>query len=186
MIVVRPLTIPDVKLVKLCAVADARGTFVETYNRRDFTAAGIEVTFVQDNESLSHEVGTVRGLHFQRPPHAQAKLVRVRRGAALDIAVDIRPDSPTFGRHVAVELIADGTSLYIPAGFAHGFCTLLPGTEIAYKVSAHYAPDFEGGLLWSDPDLGIKWPVAPDRAILNARDRAWPTLRALTAAGVHI
>jgi dTDP-4-dehydrorhamnose 3,5-epimerase len=159
---------------------DARGWFSETYNREAFAAAGLDIDFVQDNESESAEAGTVRGLHFQSAPHAQTKLVRVINGAILDVAVDIRPDSPTYGRHVAVELSAeDPTQLLIPAGFAHGFCTLKPNTRVAYKVNALYAPSHDHGILWNDPELAIAWPVGADSAILSAKDKIHPTLRAI-------
>jgi dTDP-4-dehydrorhamnose 3,5-epimerase len=162
--------------------ADPRGVFVETYNRRDFTSIGIADDFVQDNQSLSTHPGTVRGLHFQRHPHAQAKLVRVLRGRVLDVAVDLRAGSPTFGRHVAAELSAEnGRMLYVPVGFAHGFVTREPMTEVAYKVTALYAPDCDGGVFWADPDLGIEWGVAPEAAVVSDKDRHLPTLAALGA-----
>ncbi len=160
--------------------ADPRGVFVETYNRRDFTSIGIADEFVQDNASLSTQVGTVRGLHFQRHPHAQAKLVRVLRGRVLDVAVDLRSGSPTFGRHVAVELSAEGgRMLYVPAGFAHGFVTREPETEVAYKVTALYAPECDGGVFWADPTLGISWGVAPEAAVLSDKDLRLPRLAEL-------
>jgi dTDP-4-dehydrorhamnose 3,5-epimerase len=171
------LAIPDVKLVTPRRFADPRGFFAETFSRRRFAEAGLIADFVQDNHSLSRPAGTVRGLHFQRPPFAQAKLVRVLRGAILDVAVDIRPSSPSYGRHVAAELSADnGAMILVPEGFAHGFCTLQPDTEVLYKVSRDYAPQHEGGILWNDPALDIAWPVDAADAILSDRDRAWPTL----------
>ncbi|MFL5332885.1 MAG: dTDP-4-dehydrorhamnose 3,5-epimerase [Geminicoccaceae bacterium] len=161
---------------------DHRGFFLETYSARDFAALGIGEVFVQDNHSLSREAGTVRGLHFQLPPHAQAKLVRVLRGAVLDIAVDLRRGSPSYGQHVAAELSAGNAhQLYIPAGFAHGFCTLEPDTEVAYKVSAFYAPECDRSLAWDDPDLALPWPVAPGAAQLSDKDRRAPRLRDLPA-----
>ncbi len=167
-------------LLSVRRFADPRGVFVETYNRRDFTAVGIAEEFVQDNGSVSTGVGTVRGLHFQRHPHAQAKIVRVTRGRVLDVAVDLRADSPTFGRHVAAELSAEnGHMLYVPAGFAHGFVTREPMTEVAYKVSALYAPDCDGGVLWNDPELGISWGVAPEAAVLSDKDLRLPRLAEL-------
>jgi dTDP-4-dehydrorhamnose 3,5-epimerase len=156
---------------------DNRGVFVETYSRRDFTVLGIAEEFVQDNQSLSRQAGTVRGLHFQVAPAAQAKLVRVLRGRILDVAVDLRAASPTFGRHVAAELSAEnGFMLYVPVGFAHGFSTLEDGTEVAYKCSALYEPSCDRGLDWADPALGIDWRVAPERAVLSDKDRRHPRL----------
>lgn len=159
---------------------DARGWFSETWSERRFRAAGVECRFVQDNQSRSEAAGVVRGLHFQHPPFAQAKLVRCLRGAILDVVVDIRAGSPTFGRGLGVELSeANGEQLFIPAGFAHGFATLTPGAEVAYKVSAPYSPEHEGGLAWDDPALDVKWPIARDAAALSARDQVWPRLDAL-------
>jgi len=156
---------------------DHRGFFSETYNKRILRGAGIELDFVQDNHSLSPEVGTVRGLHFQLPPYAQAKLLRVTRGAVFDVAIDLRDGSPSYGRHVSVTISASAwNQIFIPAGFAHGFCTLEPDTEVIYKVTDYYAPEAESGVLWNDPDLGIPWPVGADEAILSDRDRAWPPL----------
>jgi len=177
------LAIPDVKLITPRRFADPRGFFAETFSRRRFAEAGLTAEYVQDNQSLSRPAGTVRGLHFQRPPHAQAKLVRVLRGAILDVAVDIRPGSPTYGRHVTAELSAErGTMIFVPEGFAHGFCTLSADTEVFYKVSRDYAPQHEGGILWNDPALGIGWPVGPADAVLSDRDRKWPTLSEFTQA----
>ncbi len=169
--------IPDVKIVRPKRFGDERGYFTETYSKRAYADAGIEHTFVQDNLSLSKSVGTVRGLHFQTPPHAQAKLVGVVTGRVLDVAVDLRQGSPSFGQHVAVELsAATGAQLYVPEGFAHGFCTLEPETRVSYKVSAPYAPAHDAGLLWRDPALGIAWPVTPEAAHVSEKDRALPTL----------
>jgi dTDP-4-dehydrorhamnose 3,5-epimerase len=138
---------------------------------------GIDTVFIQDNHSLSAERGVVRGLHYQLPPAAQAKLVRVARGAILDVAVDIRRHSPTFGKHVAAVLSAENwQQIYIPPGFAHGFATLEPNTEVLYKVSAPYAPDSERGVLWKDPALGIDWGVDPSTAVLSAKDTLYPQL----------
>ncbi len=151
--------------------SDGRGFFCETYNKKALEAAGFERTFVQDNQSLSHQAAVLRGLHFQKPPHAQDKLVRVLRGAIFDVAVDLRRGSPTYGQHFSIELSADNwKQLLVPTGFAHGFCTLEPDTEVAYKVSDYYAPDHESGLRWDDPDLAIEWPLAGAR-ILSNRDR---------------
>jgi dTDP-4-dehydrorhamnose 3,5-epimerase len=164
-------------ILTLRRFADPRGTFIETYNRRDFTSVGIAEDFVQDNQSVSTHQGTVRGLHFQRHPHAQAKLIRVLRGRILDVAVDLRRDSPTFGRHVATELSAEnGLMLYVPVGFAHGFVTREAVTEVAYKVTALYAPDCDAGILWNDPALGIAWGVDPAAATLSDKDVRLPRL----------
>lgn len=177
MVRVEPTALPDVKIVRTKILADPRGYFVETYNRQAFAAAGIEDEFVQDNSSLSTDVGTLRGLHFQAPPFAQAKLVRVARGRILDVAVDLRRDSPTFGRHVAVELSGENAlQLFIPVGFAHGFCTLEPNTEVSYKVTAHYSAAHDHGVAWDDPDLEIDWPVNPGQVILSDKDARHPRL----------
>jgi len=156
---------------------DLRGVFTEAYSQRDFAALGIAEAFVQDNVSRSTLVGTVRGLHFQTAPEPQAKLVRVLRGRILDVAVDLRPGSPTFGRHASAELSAEnGLMFYIPTGFAHGFVTREPDTEVAYKVTGYYAPGCDAGLAWDDPALGIAWGVAPDAAVLSDKDRRQPRL----------
>lgn len=177
---VEPTAIPDVKIVTPKRFGDNRGFFSETYNRQRFTEAGIDMEFVQDNHSLSAVTGTVRGLHFQSEPFAQAKLIRVVRGRVLDVAVDLRRSSQTFGKHVAVELSADnGRQLFVPVGFAHGFCTLEPNTEIEYKVSAYYSAAHDHGLAWDDPALGIAWPVDRAKAILSDKDRRQPTLAEL-------
>jgi dTDP-4-dehydrorhamnose 3,5-epimerase len=151
--------------------SDARGWFSETWNRRRLREAGIDVDFVQDNRSWSAKAGTVRGLHFQAPPRAQAKLVTVLRGAVLDIIVDLRRSSPDYGRWLGVTLSAElGQQLFIPAGFAHGFVTRVDGTEVLYKCSDYYAPDAEGALRFDDPDLGIDWGIDPAEAILSEKD----------------
>ena len=153
---------------------DARGWFSETWNREALRARGIDIDFVQDNHSLSVAPGTVRGLHYQRPPHAQAKLVRVGAGAVLDVAVDARRGSPTFGRWVGVELSAEnGRQLLIPAGFLHGFATRTPDAQLLYKCSDVYAPDCDGAVAWDDPNLGIDWGLAGE-ATLSDKDRAAP------------
>lgn len=158
---------------------DARGWFAETWSAARLAEAGIDCAFVQDNQSFSARAGTVRGLHFQAPPRAQAKLVRCLRGAIRDHVVDIRKGSPTFGRRLSVTLdAAEGASLFVPAGLAHGFVTLTDETEVAYKVSDLHAPELEGGLAWDDPALGLDRPLTGE-AILSDRDRAWPTLAAL-------
>ena len=177
MIEVLPTAIEAVKLIAPERIADDRGFFSEVYSARAFARAGIETPFVQDNHSLSVRAGTVRGLHFQSPPHAQAKLVRVTRGRILDVAVDLRRSSPTYGRHVAVELSAENwRQLLVPAGFAHGFCTLEPDTEIVYKVSAPFAAAHDLGLAFDDPALGIDWPVRPEQVTLSDKDRRQPRL----------
>jgi dTDP-4-dehydrorhamnose 3,5-epimerase len=157
---------------------DHRGFFSETFRHSALQAEGVVVDWAQDNHSFSAVRGVVRGLHFQRAPKAQAKLLRVTRGAVFDVAVDIRQGSPSYGRHVAVELSAENwTQIYVPAGFAHGFCTLSENTEVLYKVSSEYAPELEGGLVWNDPDLGIVWPIAAEDATLSPRDRDWPPFK---------
>ncbi len=155
---------------------DHRGFFAETYSRRTYASLGVDVAFVQDNHSLSAAVGTVRGLHFQAPPHAQAKLVRCGRGAIFDVAVDIRRGSPTYGKWAGFTLSADnGAQLYIPKGFAHGFVTLEADSEIVYKCSEYYSPEAEGALRWDDPDIGIEWPIKGN-AILSEKDASAPLL----------
>jgi dTDP-4-dehydrorhamnose 3,5-epimerase len=157
--------------------ADARGSFTETYNRRRLAEVGIPDEFVQDNQSYSVNAGTIRGLHLQLEPHAQGKLVRVLRGRILDVAVDLRRDSPTFKRHVAVEISAsEGTQLWIPSGFAHGFCTIEPDTEVLYKVTAYYEPTADRSIRWNDPELAIEWPFDESQVTLSNKDRAAPTL----------
>lgn len=174
------LAIPDVKVIRAKKFGDHRGFFSETYNKNAFDAAGLSLDFVQDNHSLSAEVGTVRGLHFQIPPFAQDKLLRVTRGAVFDVAVDIRRGSPTYGRHVsAVISAAEWNQILIPIGFAHGFCTLEPDTEVLYKVTNFYSPQHDRGLLWNDPDLGIAWPVQADKAQLSDKDHKHPRLAEL-------
>jgi dTDP-4-dehydrorhamnose 3,5-epimerase len=179
---VEATAIPDVKIVTPKRIGDPRGYFSETYHRQRFAEAGITIDFVQDNQSLSAAVGTIRGLHFQSAPFAQDKLVRVLRGRILDVAVDLRRSSPTFGQHVAVELSAEnGRQLLVPIGFAHGFCTLEPDTEIHYKVSAYYSAANDHGLAWDDPALGIAWPIDAARAVLSDKDRRQPKLADLPA-----
>ena len=174
---VTDLALSGLRLIQPARLGDARGWFSETYRRDRLAEAGIADAFVQDNQSLSAEVGTVRGLHFQLAPAAQSKLVRVLQGSILDVAVDLRRSSPTFGRHVAVRLDAHaGEQLYVPVGFAHGFCTLEPDTMIAYKVGAYYSRDDDRGLRWNDPALGIAWPVARDVAVVSEKDEVAPLL----------
>ena len=174
---IESLAIADVKLLLPDKHGDRRGFFSEVYNRRALAAAGIAIDFVQDNHSLSTEKGTVRGLHFQTPPAAQDKLVRVVRGAIFDVAVDLRRRSPSYGRHVSATLSQEAwNQLLVPAGFAHGFMTLRPETEVIYKVSAFWAPECDKGLLWNDPALAIPWPLPEGEAVLSDKDRAWPRL----------
>src|SRR5271166_376083 len=170
--------IPAVKILTPKKHGDARGFFSEVYNKAAFDHAGLDLTFVQDNHSFSAAVGTLRGLHFQTPPFAQDKLVRVARGRILDVAADIRRSSPTFGRYVAVELSAENwRQLLIPIGFAHGFVTLEPDTEVLYKTTAVYSPAHDRGVAWDDPDIGVKWPLPAGGAVLSDRDRRWPRLK---------
>lgn len=172
------LDIPDVQLIAAKRFADDRGFFTETYNQRAFMSAGIAETFVQDNFSRSRHAGTVRGLHYQAPPHAQAKLVRVASGRILDIAVDARKGSRTFARHVSVELSAEnGLQLYVPAGFLHGFVTLEPDTDVVYKVTDFYARECDGSVRWDDPELGIDWAVSAASVILSGKDAEAPLWR---------
>ena len=161
---------------------DSRGFFAETWSRPAMAKAGIDVDFVQDNLSLSDAAGTVRGLHFQAPPHAQAKLVRCGRGRLFDVAVDIRRGSATYGKWTGTELsFENGRQMFIPAGFAHGFATLEPSTEIVYKCSDIYVPGAEGAIRWDDPEIGIEWPLkgAP---ILSDKDAKAPALADLHSA----
>jgi dTDP-4-dehydrorhamnose 3,5-epimerase len=174
------LSIPEVKLFTPGLVRDERGFFSETYSRRTMAEAGVDAEFVQDNHSLSRPQGVVRGLHYQIEPFAQGKLVRVVRGSIFDVAVDIRHGSATFGRHVGTVLSAENWSqLWVPVGFAHGFCTLEPDTEVIYKVTAYYAPQCDRGIAFDDPDLAIDWPIAAAAAILSDKDRRQPRLRDL-------
>ncbi len=169
--------IPDVKIIRPKKFGDNRGFFSEVHSDSAFAAAGIAVRFVQDNHSHSADVGTVRGLHFQLQPFAQDKLVRVTRGAIFDVAVDLRCGSATYGRHVTAKISASAwNQIYIPAGFAHGLCTLEPDTEVLYKVSNVYSPAHDRGILWNDPALAIAWPVAVADAKLSDKDRKHPTL----------
>jgi dTDP-4-dehydrorhamnose 3,5-epimerase len=177
---IRPLAIPDVLLIEPRRHGDARGFFSETYSAPVLAAAGFDKPFVQDNHSLTEKRGTLRGLHFQRPPRAQDKLIRVARGAVFDVAVDIRARSPTFGRWVGEVLSAENwRQLLVPRGFAHGFLTLTDACEVLYKVTDIYAPELEAGLAFDDPELGIDWPIPVEEIVTNARDRAWPKLTKL-------
>ena len=172
-----PLDIPDVLLITPQKFKDSRGYFTETYQATDFAELGIRCSFVQDSQALSIPSNTVRGLHFQRPPMSQAKLVRVLRGAIFDAVVDIRRGSPTYGRWCAATLTAEGgEQLFVPHGFAHAYCTLEPNTEVFYKVDNLYSKECDGGVLWNDPTIGISWPIAERDAILSEKDRNLPLL----------
>jgi dTDP-4-dehydrorhamnose 3,5-epimerase len=174
---VTSLAIPAVKILRPRKFGDHRGFFSETYNRRALAEAGIDLDFVQDNHSFSAQPGTLRGLHFQTAPFAQDKLVRVVRGSILDVAVDLRHGSPTYGQHVrAVISAADWNQILVPVGFAHGVLTLEPDTELIYKVSNYYSPEHDKGLLWDDPALGIEWPVSKSEVVLSDKDRVQPRL----------
>jgi dTDP-4-dehydrorhamnose 3,5-epimerase len=182
--------LPDVLLIEPVRHADARGFFMESFRRDVFAAHVPGVSFVQDNHSMSVRAGTVRGLHYQRAPMAQGKLIRVSAGAVLDVAVDVREGSPTFGMHVAVELSADNAhQLWIPPGFLHGFCTLQDKTEVQYKVTCSYSAAHDGAVLWNDPGLDIAWPAIADAGLLSPKDAIAPRLRdagVLFAAGTAL
>jgi len=172
------LAIADVKVLIPKRHGDHRGFFSEVYNYDAFAKAGIDLTFLQDNHSMSGPKGTLRGLHYQLPPMAQGKLIRVTKGAILDVAVDIRRGSPTFGQHVTDVVSAENwKQIFVPAGFAHGFVTLEPDTEVIYKVNALYSPPHERGIAWNDPALAIDWRINPTAAILSVRDTKHPLLR---------
>lgn len=178
--------IPDVKLITPVRHGDARGFFSETFRVDVLRQHGIDVDFVQDNQAFSAAANVVRALHFQAPPSAQAKLVRVSAGAIIDVAVDIRRGSPSYGRHVAVTLTAEeGNQLFVPEGFAHGYRTLVPNTEVLYKVNRYYARATEGGLRWDDPALGIDWGVSDEAAQILERDRLHPLLADLVTPFVY-
>jgi dTDP-4-dehydrorhamnose 3,5-epimerase len=178
--VVESLAIPEVKLFTPKRFGDHRGYFSETYSKKNFQEVVGDVEFVQDNQSYSAAVGTLRGLHFQIPPFAQAKLVRVLRGAILDVVVDIRTGSPTYGKYVAAEISAKlGNQLFVPVGFAHGLLTIEPDTEVFYKVTNFYAPECDRGLLWSDPQLAISWPMPCEAVTTSEKDTKHPCLAEL-------
>ena len=175
---VEDTAIAAVKIVTPKKHGDSRGFFSEVYNKSAFEREGLHYAFVQDNHSFSATVGTLRGLHFQTPPFAQDKLLRVSRGRILDVAVDVRRSSATFGRYVAVELSADNwRQVLIPIGFAHGFVTLEPDTEVLYKTTAPYSPAHDRGVAWDDPDIGIAWPMPAGGPTVSDRDRRWPRLK---------
>ena len=174
---VKQTSIPGVVLIEPRLFRDDRGYFFESFSQRDFEAQVREIRFVQDNESKS-SYGVLRGLHFQKPPHAQSKLVRVIKGAVLDVAVDIRRGSPTFGQHVAVELTEENhLQFFIPRGFAHGFSVLSEEVIFQYKCDNFYAPQSEGALAWDDPDLGIDWKIPSDRVLFSEKDKHHPRLK---------
>jgi len=175
MIAIERLELPGVFLIRPRRFSDPRGYFIETYSRGEFRRAGIAHSFVQDNESYSAKAGTIRGIHYQIQPYAQDKLVRVQRGAVLDVVVDLRVDSPSFGEHAMVRLDAQSAAeILVPTGFGHAMCTLEDDTIIHYKVSAAYSPAHERGIAWDDPLLAIDWPVAAEAAIVSDKDRRLP------------
>jgi len=177
---IRQFEIPDLKLIVPERFRDARGCFMETWSDRWFRQEVANVTFVQDNHSFSAKVGTVRGLHFQRPPHSQGKLVYVARGSIFEVAVDVRKGSPTYKQHVAITLDAgEAAQLWVPPGFLHGFCTVEDNTVVLYKVTSYYCHSHDAGVLWNDPDLHIHWPVDAHSAVLSDKDRCHPRLREL-------
>jgi dTDP-4-dehydrorhamnose 3,5-epimerase len=169
--------IDGVIIVESAVFGDHRGWFLESYNEGNFLEAGIKITFVQDNQSFSANKGTLRGLHYQLNPKAQTKLVRCTRGAIYDVAVDIRKGSPTFGKSFGIELTAENKKqLLIPKGFAHGFMTLTEDVEVQYKVDELYTPEYDRGIIWSDPQIGIEWPINI-KPILSVKDEKAPLLK---------
>jgi dTDP-4-dehydrorhamnose 3,5-epimerase len=176
MLEVKRLDLPEILVVVPKRFGDNRGYFVESYNKQTLSGAGINADFVQDNHSFSVDSGTIRGLHFQVAPKVQAKLVRVLRGSIFDVVVDVRKSSPDFGKWTSAILTAErGEQIFIPAGFAHGFCTLEPNTEVLYKVSDFYSPEHEYGIRWDDPAIGIRWPVTSP-PVLSVKDAKNPLL----------
>ena len=177
MLEARPLGLEGVVEIRPDRISDERGFFSEVWNKARWREVGIDVDFVQDNHSLSKQRGVLRGLHYQAPPMAQAKLVRVTRGAIFDVAVDIRASSPTYGQWVSTTLSASlWNQLFVPVGFAHGFVTIEPDTEVEYKVSALYSPEHDRAIRFDDPDIAIEWPLPVSELILSAKDRAAPRL----------
>jgi dTDP-4-dehydrorhamnose 3,5-epimerase len=178
MITVKNLSLPDVKLIMPKLHHDDRGYVTEIAHDKQLNEIGLPLRLVQENQSMSLRKNTVRGLHAQKPPYAQAKLVRVLRGKIFDVAVDVRPDSPTFGQYTSAELNADDVvQMFIPVGFLHGFCTLEDNTVVLYKMSDFYAPGNEVGALWNDPDLKINWPINEADAILSTKDKLLPCFK---------
>lgn len=178
-LIARHLT--DVLEFEITWFGDDRGSFAETFNATKAADFGLTEPFVQDNHSISAPVGTLRGLHLQLPPHAQGKLVRVLRGKIVDVVVDLRPGSPTHGQHASITVDANRNQVWVPRGFAHGFCTLEPDTEVAYKVDNLWAPDAERSLAWDDPTLAIDWPIGPDEVTLSGKDADGLSLAEVTA-----
>lgn len=179
---IEALSLPGVMRLRPARHGDGRGWFSETWSERALAAAGITTGFVQDNVSYSAQAGTVRGLHYQAPPSAQAKLVMVLTGAIRDAVVDVRMGSPTYGRSLTVDLTAEGgEQLFVPEGFLHGFVTTAPDTRVLYKVSSPYDPAADGAVRWDDPDLGVDWGIAADEAVVSAKDAAAPAFRDWTS-----
>ncbi|MEO4045276.1 dTDP-4-dehydrorhamnose 3,5-epimerase [Hoeflea sp. CAU 1731] len=177
MVEIRPLRLPDVREIKPARHGDDRGFFSEVYNRRSMSDKGLDIEFVQDNHSHSREVGVLRGLHFQMPPFAQDKLIRVTKGRIFDVAVDIRKGSATYGQWVGLDVSAEAwNQIFVPKGFAHGFVTLEPDTEVLYKVTSLYSPEHDRGIRFNDPDIGIDWPVDEADLTLSPKDRDAPFL----------
>jgi len=178
---VKSLRVPEIKLFRAERREDRRGYVVPTYNKAFFASLGIHTDFVHENHCFSPRRGTVRGFHYQLPPHGQAKLIRVTRGRILDVNVDLRKGSPTFGQHVEAELTPEGwNQILVPVGFAHCYCTLEDDTEVIFKLGSQFAPHHAVGLAWNDPDLGIRWPITPAEAIVLQRDLDRPRFSQLT------
>jgi dTDP-4-dehydrorhamnose 3,5-epimerase len=176
------LPISEIIRIRPRKFTDSRGYFLETFRRSDFASMGINCDFVQDNESLSLKAGTIRGMHFQLPPHTQAKLVRVLRGTIFDVGIDLRCDSQTYGKWCGMRLSAEGgEQLFIPRGFAHAFCTLEPDTIVAYKVDAYYAPQSDTGLIWNDPQIAVDWPIPPEAVLVSDKDGKLPSLQSFAS-----
>ena len=177
---VEDTALEGVKIIHLDVFGDERGSFSENYDSQSFANLGIDTVFVQDSWSRSTKAGVVRGLHFQLPPKAQSKIVRITRGRVFDVIVDLRKSSDTFGQHISLELSEhEPLCVLVPEGFAHGFCTLEDETWVTYKMSDHYTPDLYKGLKWNDPDLNINWPVSADQALVSQKDAVHPALKDL-------
>ena len=174
-----PGNLPDVKLISSRRFGDGRGTFNEVFKASAFREDGIAFQPVQQNRSISLPRFTLRGLHFQRPPHAQAKLVRCLSGGAFDVVVDLRRGAPSYGSWVSTRLEPGGDQLFVPKGYAHGFCTLLPETVVEYLADAEYAPESDGGVAWDDPEIAVDWPAPRDELVLSDKDARQPALAAL-------